>query len=76
GHGPFRSDLTGWLWYQYAQPDYLGHSYAMQREGLGFQYLQGYMHPWGRQLKFEYMRGNGWIDAPSAFSQQLGLQPA
>ncbi|MBU2743433.1 porin, partial [Acidithiobacillus albertensis] len=23
GHGPFRSDLTGWLWYQYAQPDYL-----------------------------------------------------
>ncbi len=76
GHGPFRSDLTAWAWYQNAQPDYLGHSYTMQREGAGFQYLQGYMKPWGRRLKFEYMRGNGWISAPAAFSQQFGLQPA
>ncbi len=76
GHGPFRSDVTAWLWYQYAQPTLLGRSYAMQREGTGFQYLQGYMHPWGRMLKFEYMQGNGWIAAPSAFSQQLGLAPA
>ena len=76
GHGPFRSDVTAWVWYQNAQPDYLGHAYTMQREGAGFQYLQGYMHQWGRQLKFEYMRGNGWISAPAAFSQALGLQPA
>ena len=76
GHGPFRSDVTAWVWYQNAQPTLMHHSYTMQREGVGFQYLQGYMHPWGRQLKFEYMRGNGWIDAPAAFSQQLGLAPA
>ncbi|WMT46914.1 MAG: porin [Acidithiobacillus caldus] len=76
GHGPSRSDVTAWIWYQNAQPDYLGHAYTMQREGAGFQYLDGYMHRWGRRLKFEYMRGNGWISAPSAFSQAIGLQPA
>jgi len=76
GHGPFRSDVTAWIWYQNAQPTLLHHSYTMQREGVGFQYLQGYMHPWGRQLKFEYIKGNGWIDAPAAFNEQLGLAPA
>ncbi|MHB8249158.1 MAG: porin [Acidithiobacillus sp.] len=75
GEGPFRSDVTAYLWYQHARPDLNGQSYAMTREGLGFTYLQGYMHQWGRRLKAEYIRGSGWISAPAAFSPASNLAP-
>lgn len=70
-HGPFRSDLTGFLWYQHANPNFDGSSYAMTREGLGVTYTQGYMHRWGRWAKFEYMRGTGMIEAPAVFNTYL-----
>ena len=75
GAGPFRSDVTAYLWYQHARPDLNGQSYAMTREGVGFTYLQGYMHQWGRRLKAEYIRGTGWISAPAAFSSAANLAP-
>lgn len=75
GAGPFRSDATAYLWYQHARPDLNGQSYAMTREGVGFTYLQGYMHQWGRRLKAEYIRGTGWISAPAAFSSAANLAP-
>ena len=73
GKGPFRSDIQGGIWYQHAQPLLDGQSYNMDRYGVDLQYLQGYMQPWGRQLRFEYIRGSGWIDAPAAFSNAPGL---
>ena len=69
GKGPFRSDIQGGIWYQHAVPRFDGTNYDMNRYGADLQYLQGYMHPWGRQFRFEYMRGNGWIDAPAAFNK-------
>jgi hypothetical protein len=76
GKGPFRSDVTAWVWYQHAQPQLGDQSYGMTRDGIGFQYLQGYMHQWGRRLRFEYIHGSGWISAPSAFSSNAGLTPS
>jgi len=76
GKGPFRSDIQGGIWYQHAVPRWEGQNYNMDRYGVDLQYLQGYMHPWGRQLRFEYIRGNGWISAGSAFSKAPGLSPA
>ena len=74
-HGPFRSDVTGFLWYQHANPIFNGQSYAMTRDGLGLTYTQGYMHRWGRWLKFEYIRGSGMIDAPAVFNAYAGAAP-
>lgn len=76
GKGPFRSDITAWLWYQHARPNLNGQSYAMTRDGVGFQYLYGYMHPWGRRLRFEYIQGSGWISAPASFNSTSRLAPA
>ncbi|WP_431307146.1 porin [Acidithiobacillus acidisediminis] len=73
GKGPFRSDIQGGIWYQHAAPRWDGVNYDMNRYGADLQYLQGYMHPWGRQLRFEYIHGNGWIDAPAAFSKAADL---
>ncbi len=74
--GPFRSDVTGFLWYQHANPIFNGQSYSMTRDGLGITYTQGYMHRWGRWAKFEYMRGSGMIDAPAVFNTYLAAPPA
>lgn len=68
GHGPFQSNLTAFAWFQHANPTLLGKDYVMQREGLGFTYLKGFMHPWGQHLTFEYIRGDGWITAPAAYN--------
>lgn len=76
GKGPFRSDIQGGVWYQHARPELAGNSYNMTRYGVDLQYLQGYMHQWGRQFRFQYMRGSGWISAASAFSSAPGLAPA
>ncbi|MEY2342486.1 porin [Acidithiobacillus sp. IBUN Pt1247-S3] len=76
GKGPFRSDIQGGIWYQHAAPRWDGVNYDMNRYGVDLQYLQGYMHPWGRQLRFEYIHGNGWIDAPAAFSKAVDLKQA
>lgn len=75
GKGPFRSDLQAGVWYQHARPGLDGHGYSMTRYGVDIQYLQGYMHQWGRQLRFQYIRGSGWISASSAFSHAPGLAP-
>ena len=72
GHGPFQSNLTGFIWYQHATPDIMGQGYSMTRDGLGVTYMQGYMHQWGRWAKFEYMRGSGMISTPSVFSSFPG----
>ena len=74
-HGPFRSDVTGFLWYQHANPIFNGQSNSMTRDGLGITYTQGYMHRWGRWAKFEYMRGSGMIDAPAVFNTYLAAPP-
>ncbi|MBU2836029.1 porin [Acidithiobacillus thiooxidans] len=74
GKGPFRSDVQAGIWYQHASPELDNTSYSMNRYGVDLQYLQGYMHQWGRQFRFQYIRGNGWISAPPAFSSFPGLQ--
>lgn len=68
GAGPFRSDVTGFVWYQYAHPVFNGRAYALNREGVGVTYMQNYMHRWGRWFKAEYMQGSGMIGTPPAFS--------
>lgn len=68
GKGPFRSDLTGYVWYQHANPSFNGSNYRFTREGTGITYLQGYMQPWGRWVKAEYISGSGLINSPSVFS--------
>lgn len=68
GHGPFQSSVTGFIWYQHANPNFNGRSYSMTRDGIGIAYMQGYMHQWGRWAKFEYMRGSGMIATPAVFS--------
>ncbi|MBU2839875.1 porin [Acidithiobacillus thiooxidans] len=73
GKGPFRSDVQAGIWYQHASPELNDTSYSMNRYGVDVQYLQGYMHQWGRQFRFQYMRGTGWISAASAFSSAPGL---
>ena len=76
GHGPFQSNLTGFIWYQHATPDIMGQGYSMTRDGLGVTYMQGYMHQWGRWAKFEYMRGSGMISTPAVFSSPVTVAPA
>ncbi|MHB1580640.1 MAG: porin [Acidithiobacillus sp.] len=75
GHGPFRSDITGFLWYQHANPLFNGHTYSLSRSGLGLTYMQNFMHPWGRWVKFEYMRGSGMITGPAAFNETANMPP-
>ncbi|PKY10387.1 porin [Acidithiobacillus marinus] len=69
GKGPFRSDIQGGIWYQHARPRLLGHGYDMNRYGVDASYSQGYMHPWGRMLRFSYVHGSGWIFAPAPFNE-------
>lgn len=76
GHGPFQSNLTAFVWYQHANPTLLGKDYVMQREGLGFTYLKGFMHPWGQKLTFEYINGDGWITAPAAYNSSSDVPSA
>ena len=73
GKGAFRSDVQAGIWYQHARPDLAGQGYSMTRYGVDVQYLQGYMHQWGRQFRFQYIRGSGWITAASAFSHAPDL---
>ncbi|MHB8563862.1 MAG: porin [Acidiferrobacteraceae bacterium] len=73
GRGPFRSDVTGFAWYQNADPLFNGLNYQMRRYGTGVTYSQGYMHPWGRWIKAEYMKGSGMISTPAIFSSATGL---
>lgn len=73
GHGPFRSDVTGFAWYQHADPLFNTQTYTMNRDGVGLTYSQGYMHTWGRWVKAEYMRGQGMIETPAVFSSSATL---
>ncbi len=76
GKGPFRSDIQGGIWYQHAVPRLASQNFDMNRYGVDLTYRQGYMHPWARLLRFQYIRGNGWIDAPAAFSKAADLKQA
>lgn len=37
--------------------------------------MQNFMHPWGRWVKFEYMRGSGMITGPAAFNETANMPP-
>ncbi|HUW79877.1 MAG TPA: hypothetical protein VMV54_03170, partial [Acidocella sp.] len=67
GKGPFRGDVTGFAWYQYARPIFNDRLYNFHREGFGVAYMQGYMHKYGRWFKADYIQGSGLIEAPAAF---------
>ncbi|MDD2861384.1 MAG: hypothetical protein PHI71_10020 [Acidiphilium sp.] len=71
GHGPYRSDLTGFVWAQYAHPQFDNRFYALSRQGLGVTYMQNEFHTGGRWFKAEYMQGSGMIDTSPAFGIQL-----
>ena len=63
----FRNDITGFVWYQQARPEFNGISSPMVRDGLGATYRNGYMQPGATSLKAEYMGGTGNIEAPPIF---------
>lgn len=56
GKGPFRQDVTGWLWYQTGKRTFAGVDYSRRREGLGLEYNLKPLRVTG-----EYMRGTGVI---------------
>ena len=76
GKGPYRNDVTGFVWYQQARPELNGQGYAMHRSGFGLTLRHGFMRPGAQHLKLEYMRGSGLIAAPSPFVSTPGLAPA
>ncbi|MEL5847965.1 MAG: porin [Candidatus Igneacidithiobacillus chanchocoensis] len=74
GKGPYRSNIQAGIWYQHAVPRWDGRNYNMNRYGIDATYRQGFMHPLARLLRFQYIHGNGWIDAPSAFSKSVSIE--
>jgi hypothetical protein len=71
--GIFRSDITGFVWYQQSDPTFNGVSNTMIRDGFGATYRQDYMKTWGKNLKAEYIYGSGNIMAPGSFQSAPGL---
>ncbi len=71
--GIFRSDITGFIWYQQSDPTLNGVSNTMIRDGFGATYRQNYMTKWGKSLKAEYVYGSGNIEAPGTFQNEPGL---
>ena len=76
GKGPYRNDLTAFVWRQQARPTINGVSSSLQRDGLGIALRRGFMAPWATSLKVEYMEGRGYIVAPPPFQPAPGLLPA
>ena len=72
----FRDDITGYVWYQEANPQMNGLSNQMIRDGFGMTARKGYMRPNALSAKFEYISGTGNIMAPAAFDQVPGVAPA
>jgi Phosphate-selective porin O and P. len=56
GKGPYRQDVTGWLWYQTGKVHFGDTDYNRMREGLGFKYERDPL-----RVTAEYMRGTGVI---------------
>ena len=75
GKGPYRNDLTAFVWRQQARPSINGTSSSLQRDGLGIALRRGFMVPGATSLKIEYMEGRGTIIAPPAFQPAPGLLP-
>lgn len=76
GGGAFRSDITGFAWFQQGKPEINGISNTMKRQGFGVTYRQGYMKTWARSFRAEYIKGSGNISVPATFSQDPVLTPA
>ena len=74
--GPYRNDLTAFVWRQQARPSINGVSHALRRDGLGIVLRRGFMVPGATSLKLEYMEGRGTIIAPPPFQPATGLLPA
>ena len=75
GKGPYRNDLSAFVWRQQARPSINGVSSSLQRDGVGMVLRRGFMVPGGTSLKLEYMEGRGTIVAPPAFQPAAGLLP-
>lgn len=56
GKGPFRQDITGWLWYQTGKRTFQGTDYNRRREGAGVVMR---LKPW--RVSAAYLRGTGVI---------------
>ncbi len=76
GKGPYRNDLTAFVWRQQARPTINGASSSLQRDGAGVALRRGFMQPGATSLKIEYMEGRGTIVAPPPFQPAPGLLPA
>ncbi len=65
--GPFRNDITGWVWYQNGDRAFDGKSYHRTREGFGGMVRTGFMRPGAIRASAEYMFGKGMIFAGAPF---------
>ena len=65
--GPFRSDITGLVWYQNGDRSFNGHSYHRTRMGFGAYARTGFMRPGAVRASAEYMFGKGMIFAGAPF---------
>jgi len=72
----FRDDITGYIWYQKADPQLNGVSSSMVRDGFGMTARKGYMQQNGWSGKFEFISGTGNIEAPASFDGVAGVSPA
>lgn len=69
----FRDDITGFVWYQQANPQLNGVASPMVRDGFGVTARKGYMQANAVHAKFEFVSGTGNIDAPAAYDQIAGV---
>ncbi len=65
--GPYRSDITGLVWYQNGDRAFNGHSYHRTRMGFGGMGRTGFMRPGAIRASAEYMFGKGMIFAGAPF---------
>ncbi len=65
--GPFRSDVTGLVWYQNGDRSFNGSSYHRTRMGFGAYARTGFMRPGAVRASAEYMFGKGMIFAGAPF---------
>ncbi len=65
--GPYRSDITGLVWYQNGDRAFNGRSYHRTRMGFGGMGRTGFMRPGAIRASAEYMFGKGMIFAGAPF---------
>ncbi len=70
--GPYRHDISGWVWYQNGDRAFNGKSYHRTREGFGGMVRTGFMRPGAVRASAEYMFGKGMIFAGAPFRSTGG----